>query len=259
MGSAWSPFSSYPEGAALRRRIASFALAVGINLLILFMLLEMAPAIFPQRKESTPTTVQLLPDVLTPSRRPDKTRRESGGAAPKAPVPKPVPQPAETPPPPPPAAVTGPMNMIIVSREMFAASDISKMPNRSPVKGAGGGQSDGSGMAGEGDDDGAGRGPGGERLYNAEWYRRPTNAELAYYQPHGAARTGWGLIACRTVKDYRVEDCVQLDESPPGSGFSRSLLQAAWQFRVLPPRVGGKPLVGAWVRIRIDYNEEKGR
>ena len=68
-----------------------------------------------------------------------------------------------------------------------------------------------------------------------------------------ASGPGWGLIACRTAPDYRVEDCVGLDEYPNGSQITRAVLAAAWQFKVRPARVRGRSLVGSWVRIRIDY------
>ncbi|MEQ8310831.1 MAG: hypothetical protein RIA72_09050 [Sphingopyxis sp.] len=97
-----------------------------------------------------------------------------------------------------------------------------------------------------------GTAPNGEPLYAAAWYREPTDGELRGYLST-ADGPGWGLIACRTAPDYRVEDCVGLDEYPNGSQIARATLAAAWQFRVRPPRLGGKPMVGAWVRIRIDY------
>ena len=61
-------------------------------------------------------------------------------------------------------------------------------------------------------------------------------------------------MACRTAPDYRVEDCVALHEYPSGSQINRAIIAAAWEFRVRPPRLGGKSLVGSWVRIRIDYD-----
>jgi protein TonB len=99
----------------------------------------------------------------------------------------------------------------------------------------------------------AGSGPNGEPLYAARWYREPTNGELAGYLST-ASGPGWGLINCQTAPQFRVENCVLVDEWPSGSQIGRAVLAAAWQFKVRPPQIGGQPQVGEWVRIRIDYD-----
>jgi hypothetical protein len=141
-----------------------------------------------------------------------------------------------------------PPAFINLSKEEFAAADIGKMPKRA----SGGSQSNNSGTA-----YGPGEGPGGSKLYNAEWYREPSDAEMATYMPHRDVSGGWAIIACRTEERYHVTDCRELGESPPGSGLSRALRQAAWQFLVRPPRIDGKPVIGAWVRIRFDFRAAK--
>ena len=122
------------------------------------------------------------------------------------------------------------------------------------------GKNQGKALAGAAGDQAApGDGPGGERLYNPDWFRKPTDTELATYLPKRNPGEGWGAIACRTIEDHRVEDCQILGESPGGSGYGRAVLNAAWQFRVIPPRINAKPQIGVWVRIRIEYSQRGAR
>ncbi|MBS0255634.1 MAG: hypothetical protein JSS36_10630 [Proteobacteria bacterium] len=168
----------------------------------------------------------------------------SAAAARRQPVP-PQPQPlVETPP----LEHHAPLQLIHLSRAEMAAADIGHMAR---PEAAGGSPGDSKTAYGPGE------GPGGAHLYNAEWYREPSHAEIAGYLPgRGAPPGSWAMIACQTVDHYHVENCQQLGESPPGSGLSRALREAAWQFLVRPPRINGKPQIGAWVRIRFDFTRK---
>lgn len=248
-----------PRDAPAAQRGFTLAVVVALHALLLLMLLRLAPPAVPPTVPTAPLTVDLLPEAEVA---PERTRSEkeaqpqSGAARPKE---APVTPPArpETPPPPTPLSNEPSIwsKVIPLTRQEMAAADISRFPSRAAQPGAGAGES-GEGRE-SGDTAEAGRAPNGERLYAAQWYRKPTRAELSTYMPAGAPREGWGVIACETVADYRVDNCVELGQSPPGSGLSRAVREAAWQFRVLPPRVGGRKLVGAWVRIRIEYSSER--
>lgn len=157
--------------------------------------------------------------------------------------------PQVTPPQPIPVATPRPMPPLNLSQKApdpVASFDLGRLP-----KGAGGGS------AGAGQNSaaayGPGEGPGGAKLYNAEWYREPSDAEIGGYMPQSNVRPEWAMIACRTVERYHVENCQELGESPRGSGLARAMRRAAWQFLVRPPRIDGKPVIGAWVRIRFDF------
>ena len=242
--------------ASPRRRAGAFILTVLAHLLLLLLLLRLAPPLTERKPEEPPTSFSLLPDrgeAPKPAAQGKTTKvqpQKSGDSA-KVDTPRPVAQakPVETPVPPPFAP-----GVIPNSKALFDSFDLAK------VQGSGGGRTgDNDGEAGDGKDSrsvyGPGEGSGGQRLYNAEWYREPSNSELNGYLPADAPPTGWGMVACRTIEDYHVDNCRSLGESPLGSGFARSLRLAAWQFRVRPPRLGGKPLIGAWVRIRIEYTQ----
>ncbi|MBU3078638.1 energy transducer TonB [Sphingomonas quercus] len=242
-----------PSSDLFPRRTAALILVVVVHLLMLLMLLSLTPAMEFLDMGRKALTVDLLPDqpaTPEPARR-ARSKRAGGASGKRTPAPEPAPAPSP-PPPPVPVPDNTPLALIPLTSDQMAAGDISRLPSRAPGPRAGPDLADNAGN-GDADSDGA-TGPNGEKLYAADWYREPTHAELAFYLPKNGVRSGWGMIACQTFPDFHVDNCQELGQSP-GSGLARAVRQAAWQFRVRPPRVGGRPMVGAWVRIRIDFTE----
>ena len=151
----------------------------------------------------------------------------------------------------PPIQIERPLDLIPMTKEELAAADISRFPKAGTGSGSGTGTS-------AGDSEVVGRGPNGDVLYAADWARKPTNAELGGYLPPNAP-DGYGLVACKTLPQNRVDDCVELESRPRGSHLASAVRQAAWQFRVRPPRKNGRDLVGEWVKIQIFYTHSEVR
>lgn len=235
--------SSPYERSTLRRRASGLALAVGVNLALLLVLLTLGHFAPEARKASQSLIVDLLPEshsaaapVSSHTAHKQVEHQRSAPALKPPPIVLPAKPTIALPPVPKPSPAPTPW--LEMSKSEMAASDLGNLPKA------------GSGSAG--DSEVVGKGPHGETLYAAEWARHPTDAELGGYLPKNAP-DGYGLIACKTVPGNRVEDCVELDQEPRGSHLASAVRQAAWQFRVRPPRKNGKPLVGEWVMIRIDY------
>lgn len=232
----------YTASPASRR--VSFLLALGITLLMFATLVAMgtyeAP---PGGKGSRLVAVSLEGErekaAASPARMSETAEQTSTTQALVPPVTPPVTLPTRN-------TYKLPDGFIQLSKAEMTSADIGRAPQASGKSGSGSDQGAGGGGSG------AGQGPGGAMLYSAEWVCEPTNAELATYLPAKREPGSWGLIACRTIDRFRVEDCRELDEGPRGSGMARAMREAAWQFLVRPPRENGKPLLGVWVRIRFD-------
>jgi periplasmic protein TonB len=233
---ASSPLRTTP----LRRRASGLALALAINLLVLLVLLTLGYG--PDRRPKLgddPLVVDLIAGAQSASQsaKPNEAVRTPPKEEAKPPLPRPaivLPVKPSLPPP-------RELPWIEMSKAEMAAADVRNLPKVAPGSGSG-----------PGDSEEVGRGPNGEVLYAAEWARKPTDTELGGYLPRNAP-DGWGQIACRTIAGNRVEDCIEIGQSPRGSRLASAVRQAAWQFRVRPPRKNGQPLVGSWVQIRIDY------
>jgi protein TonB len=237
-----SPYDRTP----LQRRATGLlaALAVNVGLLLTLMTLGIIPT--PGVKTSSVISVDMIPAQQKGERTHQQTLRAIPERAESRPVPKPPPivlpvKPTIQPPPAPPKEKTSPW--IEMTHDQMAAADVSNLPQAS------------GGAAG--DSEVVGTGPRGEVLYAAEWAREPSSAEIGGYWPRNAP-SGWGLVACKTIPNNRVEDCIELDQSPRGSHFASAVRQMAWQFHVRPPRKNGHPMIGAWVRIMIEIDSDSG-
>lgn len=249
-----APATPYVEQLSIGagRRTLAISLAVLITALLLFMLLSFGLGGRPESKEERVIVVSLEPAGAAE----DANSAEPEPAQEKATSPQPEPEQA---PPPEPAKPPPPLPAETQATPPIATPNERPRPPANPpnvVRPPGGpvyGPPDTRrSSSSSGDSEVVGTAPNGEPLYAATWYREPSDGELRGYLST-ASGPGWGLIACRTAPDYRVEDCVGLDEYPNGSQINRAVLAAAWQFQVRPPRRGGRLLVGSWVRIRIDH------
>ena len=221
----------------LTRRAVGITLVIIVHLLAFLLGYLMAPPLALRKADDAVkdfSLIRVFDKVIAPKPRPQGHKAPIVHMTPRAVQPR-----SEV------VAPPSPLKMMIVSSDVFAASDISQIKSQGPPTPSGG-------PTGSGGETGDGEGPGGAPLYNAEWYREPTDAEMSYYFPKSGPRSGWGMIICKSAPDYRVEDCREIAESPPGVGIARTMREAAWQFRIRPPRIGGKSLIGAWIRIRYD-------
>jgi protein TonB len=227
----------------------AFALAIEV-LLVLLLVLTLAPRVLTPPDRTVPLSVF----GVSPEEEPKVDTKSAPPAA--ATVPRPATQPRPQPAEPDPATQPRPAEQPqpqptpppFLNIPLSQAPDIGALP-RGPA-----GPPNLARVAGD-TPRVEGRGPRGEPLYAASWYREPYDSEMRGYLST-ARGPGWGMIACRTVADFRVDNCALLDEYPEGSNIGRAVLAMAWQFRVRPPRLGGVPQVGEWVRIRISYDTQ---
>lgn len=239
--------AGYRATAGSRQKLGPFALTILLHLVVLALLIfyKSAPiprmaeqslsAFFLPDKQSEQAEAAKAQDKVQPKRKDSETPEERPD------------KPVEPPPAPNPPPIVQAPGYLHMSSADFAAANIANMQSYSKSRARDGAGASSSTASGPGD------GPGGAHLYNADWFRKPTSAELDGYLSPTSPREGWGLIACQTIARNRVDNCQTLGEFPLGSGFGKAVRDAAWQFQILPPRINGKPMIGSWVRIRITY------
>jgi hypothetical protein len=223
-----------------RQRVLAIALTLLAELIFVILLLGIAPKIIEKiEPPRLPLTVDLEPATPEAKKAPRPKAKPKTVKSASAPV-----KSRPVTPPLPPTTPLAKSPLVEMSKEDLAESDISNLGTH--------GDSSGKSASAMG----PGEGPGGARVYGVEWVVEPTDAELSYYTPKGIEPGSSADIICKMIENYRVENCMLGGESPMGSGLARAMRLASWQFKVRPPRVNGKPLLGTWVRIHFDFGKK---
>jgi protein TonB len=234
----FNPYERTPPS----RRAIGMVLAIAINLLVLLTLLGISGITPVKIKDEGGTLVfDIAREDQAASSQPETQRQRPKQQQRDRPV---VPPPEIVLPVPP--TITPPetnLDLVELTREEQATTDKAMAESSKAVATAG------SGVGG--DSAVVGKGPRGEDLYAAEWVREPTKQEINHYLPANA-QPGYGVIACKTYPRFRVDDCYRMGSVPASSQLDKVLINAAWQFKIRPPRKNGQLMVGEWVRIRFD-------
>ena len=244
MRTALARLSETLRDLPLRRNAAGIVVTLFVNGLVLMMLLTLAPAgTFRQPDDSTVNVFNVPPPPPPPQPKPEHQKIVVKRVFRVGHAPAPVP------PPPSPATSWANLGIIEMSHDELAQVDNSMKapPVPRPVR-------DSTPTVRTANSDtpvAPGKGPHGETLYAGVWVRMPTYAETDPYTPPSARVGDFAIIACRTAPRNHLEDCVEIMESPTGSGIARGMINAAWQFQMRPPRLGGQYIIGAWVRLRV--------
>src|SRR3990170_8708754 len=188
MRAAFSESSSDWRRPSARQRAKAIGLTLAAELIFVLLLLGLVPSVVEKfEAPGQPITFDLAPpapQAKTPERKAKAADASKAAPSKRPPIALPVPK------------VPLPKSPLVeLSKEDFAAADISKFGSRSDDS-----EKSAAAMV-------PGEGPGGARLFNAEWVVEPTHAELAGYMPNGAEPGSSAEIACKTIENYRVENC----------------------------------------------------
>ena len=243
---------SLPESDRVpeRRRALPLLITILVHLLLLLLLLRLAPPFAKMsRSGGSLVTFTVAPQDQEQTSRSRSSRSKHSASSPARS------SPLETPPPKIELPAKAAPWTITPGLERF---DIRQVPPTHSAQSTSDASASDEASGDSNSDRPVAYGPAGQPLYDAQWYREPTDTELAFYAKHARPGPGYAEIGCQTVARFHVDNCVALGESP-GSGYANAMLEAAWQFLVVPPRIGGKVMVGSWVRIRITFEDRKTR
>ena len=85
--------------------------------------------------------------------------------------------------------------------------------------------------------------------------RMAARADRAGDQPLYARQrpAGFGDDRLQDLSAISGRRLLRMGSVPASARLDRELMEAAWQFKVRPPRKNGQAMIGEWVRIRFDY------